>query len=104
MTKKGYAGTAVFIRMSDQEASNGNKKKITSFFTQKGGKTSSTEAKAGDGKGGAAVVVRVSNGINKKEHDGEGRCIVVEYDKVRLLIPSFVTILASPLVLFCLCI
>ncbi|CAM9651336.1 unnamed protein product [Chrysoparadoxa australica] len=75
-TKKlGYAGTAIFYKAGLEEGGQGKskgQKKINSFFT------SSKPTKSG---AAPLPVLNITYGINKEEHDGEGRAITVEYEK-----------------------
>ena len=76
IAKKGYAGTAVFVKRRG-----GSKKKdISSFFAKK-------SSKKGDEKASSELPIdekllvpeKVSYGLGKEKHDGEGRVIVLDF-------------------------
>ena len=74
-TKKGYSGTAVFVKRRGDAA---KKKDISSFFTKaKKGGQEETAAPGVDEK--LLVPEQVSYGLGKEKHDGEGRVIVLDF-------------------------
>ena len=75
-TKKGYAGTAVFVKRRGAAA---KKKDISSFFTKtkKGGEEEKSAEAVIDDK--LLVPEKVSYGLGKEKHDGEGRVIVLDF-------------------------
>jgi len=97
-TKKGYSGTCVFVRRRDKEnvadadqQAKGKKKqgKLDSFFSKKnksfGGKDKNDNhegkksASIGDIDVADLIPTNVSMGMDKKEHDMEGRLITLDF-------------------------
>jgi exodeoxyribonuclease-3 len=77
--KKGYSGTAVFVKRRGA-ASNSKRKTINTFFQSKSSKTSAKAEKAvGDDNYEAIALQNVSYGMGKPEHDAEGRMITVDF-------------------------
>lgn len=72
--KKGYAGVVVFTK--GQSGGAAKQKTMDSFF--KAGK-GSKDAKDTAGSSGTAPI-KVTTGLGKAAHDGQGRLITVEYD------------------------
>ena len=92
-TKKGYSGTAVFVKKRDADDGKGSKKQasLSSFFggATKNGKSTNAKDHGGDerdrdmnniGKVDAKnLIPEVSFGIGKSKHDGEGRSITLDF-------------------------
>ena len=92
-TKKGYSGTAVFVKKRDGNDGKGNKKQasLSSFFGgAKRGSDSSKDASSDGGGSGRDMsnigkvdaknlIPEVSFGIGKSKHDGEGRSITLDF-------------------------
>ena len=92
-TKKGYSGTAVFVKKRDADDGKGSKKQasLSSFFGGATKKGESTNANDDDGDerdrdmnnigkvDAKNLIPEVSFGIGKSKHDGEGRSITLDF-------------------------
>lgn len=86
VVKKGYAGTAVFVRKRGDNAKKGKQTSISNFFGSKNttttadtcNKTSSSDDVDAD-MAEKLTPVKVSFEMGKEEHDAEGRIITMDF-------------------------
>jgi exodeoxyribonuclease III len=83
--KKGYAGTAVFVKKRGQDAKKGKQTSISNFFGKKNATEADTSSKTDihddiDAEMAKALTpVQISFEIGKEEHDAEGRIITLDF-------------------------